>query len=74
MSRSHGHATMQNIPEYAQNLDACSILELLLCNQNLTKLVYPTLLGSDGRAYVPQLSEHLKTDKKSHKNKGLKGN
>jgi hypothetical protein len=29
---------------------ACSILELMLCNRNLTKLVYQTLLSSDCRA------------------------
>ena len=30
--------------------NAFSILELMLCNTNLTKLVYQTLLSSDGRA------------------------
>ena len=32
--------------------NACSILELFLCNQNLTKLVYPTLLSSNCRAWA----------------------
>ena len=39
---------------------ARSILELMLCNRNLTKLVYQTLLGSDCRALALKLSEHLK--------------
>ena len=39
---------------------ACSILELMLCNQNLTKLVYQTLLSSDCRAWALRSSENLK--------------
>ena len=38
----------------------CSILELMFCNQKLTKLVYPTLLSSNFSAYTLELSEHLK--------------
>ena len=30
--------------------NACSIFELMFCNQNLTKLVYPTLLSSSFNA------------------------
>ena len=41
--------------------NARSILELMLCNRNLTKLVYPTLLSSDCRAWTLKLSENLKT-------------
>ena len=41
-------------------LNACSILELILFNRNLTKLVYQNLLGSDCRARAQKLSEHLK--------------
>ena len=40
--------------------NACSILELMFCNQNLTKLVYPTLLSSNCSAKALKLSEHLK--------------
>ena len=40
--------------------NARSILELMLCNQNLAKLVHPTLLGSDCRAWALKLREHLK--------------
>ena len=39
---------------------AHSILELMLCNWNLTKLVYETLVSSDCRAWALKLSEHLK--------------
>ena len=39
---------------------ACSILELLLCNRNLTTFDILTLLGSDCRARALKLSEHLK--------------
>ena len=35
---------------------ARSILELMLCNWNLTKLVYQTLLSSDCRAWALKLS------------------
>ena len=41
-------------------LNACSILELMLCNQNLTKLVYQTLLSSNCWAWALKLSENLK--------------
>ena len=40
--------------------NACSILELMLCNQNLTKLDILTLLSSNCRAWALKLSEHLK--------------
>ena len=40
--------------------NACSILELMLCNWNLTKLVYQTLLSSDRRAWALKLSKYLK--------------
>ena len=40
--------------------NARSILELMLCNPNLTNLVYQTLLSSDFRACVLKLSEPLK--------------
>ena len=40
--------------------NACSILKLKLCNQNITKLVYETLLSSNCRAWALKLSEHLK--------------
>ena len=36
-----------------------SILELMLCNPNLTKLLYPTLC-LDCRAWALKLSEYLK--------------
>ena len=41
-------------------LNARSIWELMLCNPNLTKLVYQTLLSFDCRAWALKLSEHLK--------------
>ena len=44
--------------------NACSILELMLCNRNLTKLVYQTLLSSDCRAWALKLGEHLKKQQK----------
>ena len=40
--------------------NVCSILELMFCNQNLTKLVYQTLLSSDCGVWALKLSEHLK--------------
>ena len=40
--------------------NARSILELMLCNRNLTKLGYQTLLSSNGKAWSLKLSEHLK--------------
>ena len=40
--------------------NACSILELMLCNSNLTKLDILVLLSSDCRAWALKLSEHLK--------------
>ena len=40
--------------------NARSILELMLCNRNFTKLVYQTLLSSDCRAWALKLSKHLK--------------
>ena len=40
--------------------NARSILELMLCNQNLAKLVYPTLLSSHCRAWALKFSEQLK--------------
>ena len=40
--------------------NACTILELMLCNQNLTKFVYQTMLSSDSRAWALQLCKHLK--------------
>ena len=49
---------------------ARSILELMLCNRNLTKLVYQTLLSSDCRALAQKLSEHLKNNKIFHKKLG----
>ena len=39
---------------------ARSTLELMLCNRNLTNLVYQTLLSSDCRALALKLSKHLK--------------
>ena len=39
---------------------AGSILELILCNRNLTKLVCLSLLSSDCRAWALKLSEYLK--------------
>ena len=47
--------------------NARSGLELMLCNQNLTELVYQTLLSSDCRALALKVSEHLKK-KKIHQN------
>ena len=38
--------------------NARSILELMLCNRNLTKLVYQILLSSNYRACALKLSEH----------------
>ena len=40
--------------------NACSILELMLCNWNFAKLVYLTLVSSNCRALALKLSEHLK--------------
>ena len=40
--------------------NACLMLELLFCNRNVTKLVYPTLLSSNFSALALKLSEHLK--------------
>ena len=40
--------------------NAPSIFELMRCNQNLLKLVYPTLLSSDCRAWALKLSKYLK--------------
>ena len=44
---------------------ACSILKLMLCNQNLTKLVYQTLFSSSCRACALKLS---KLGKNVHQN------
>ena len=46
--------------------NSCSILELMLCNWNLEKLVYPSLLSSICRAWAWKLSEYLKERKKIH--------
>ena len=40
--------------------NAHSILELLFCNLNLTKLVYQTLVSSNCRARDLKLNKHLK--------------
>ena len=48
-------------------LNVRSILDLMLCNQNLTKLVYQTLLSSDCRLWALKLGEHLKKRKKKRK-------
>ena len=53
--------------------NARSILELMLCNQNLTKLVYPTLLSSDCKAWALKLSEHLKKQQNFPSKLGQKG-
>ena len=50
----------------------CSILELMLWNPNLPKLVYRTLLGSDCKAWPLKLSEHSKKKKKIHNKKAKK--
>ena len=39
--------------------NACLILELLLCNRNLTKFNIRTLLSSNCRAWALKLNEHL---------------
>ena len=44
--------------------NAHSILELMLCNRNLTKLDILTLLSSDCKALALKLSKHLKKKKK----------
>ena len=41
--------------------NVCSIYELMLCNQNLPKLLYPSLLSSTCRAWA------LKLEKKNDK-------
>ena len=47
---------------------ACSILELMLCNRKLTKLVYQTLVSSNCRAWALKLSEHLKKGQNFYQN------
>ena len=44
--------------------NARSILKLMLCNQNITKLDILTLFCSDCRAWAQKLSEQLKKQKK----------
>ena len=51
--------------------NARSILKLMLCNRNLTKLVYLTLLSSNRRALALKLSELLKKIQNFHKNKDI---
>ena len=47
-------------------------LKLMLCNRNLAKLVYPTLLRNC-RAWAKKLSEHLKKEEeKIHQNRAKK--
>ena len=43
--------------------NARSFLQLMLCNQNLTKFFILTLLSSNCRAWALKLSEHLKNNK-----------
>ena len=45
--------------------NARSILELILCNQNLTKFDILTLWSSDCRAWALKLSAHLKKQQKN---------
>ena len=64
-----GVGEMKTKTYFVVSSKACSILELMLCNRNLTKLVYQTLLSSDCRAWALKLSEHLKHQQKNfHKN------
>ena len=44
--------------------NAHSILELMLCNQNIPKLLYQTLLSSHCNAWALKWSEHLKKTRK----------
>ena len=55
-----GNDKMKSKTFFCPFSNARSILELMLCNRNLTKLVYQTLLSSNGRGLALNLSEHLK--------------
>ena len=54
-----------NILGLKTNSNTCSILELMLCNSNLTKLDILILLSSDCRAWALKLSGHSKKLKKN---------
>ena len=52
--------------------NASSILELMLCNGILTKVVYQNSLNSDSKARALKLSECFKNYKIFHKNRAKK--
>ena len=56
-----GLILMENVVLFS---NACLILELMLCNENLTKFDILTLLSSNCRALALKLSGHLKKGQK----------